>query len=217
MENYEELIYNFLLHEFEGNKFAVCGIMGNLKAESNLNPINLQNSYEKSLGMTDEQYTKAVMKGEYSKDQFVYDHAGYGLCQWTFWSRKQGLYEHCYKSTSYDYIFKVDIGNPILQLDYMMIELKQNKSLYDKLLKCEDVADSAEWFCLEFEKPAGGEKSVPKRIEYALDYWNRLANKDTEDELKEENEFLKSSLKDICNKLDKIYIMLKERYDGRTE
>lgn len=217
MDNYEDLVYNFLLSEFEGNKFAVCGIMGNLKAESNLNPVNLQNSYEKIFGMTDVEYTEAVSKGDYTRDQFINDHAGYGFCQWTYWSRKQGLYDYCFANSHSGYIYNVKIGDPILQLEYMMIELKQNKSLYNKLLTCEDIADAAEWFCLEFEKPAGGEKSVPKRIDYALDYWNRLANNDTTIELKAENEFLKESLKNICDKLDQIYIVVKERYDGRTK
>jgi hypothetical protein len=34
--------------------------MGNLYAESGLKPINLQNTYEKSLGYTDAEYTAAV-------------------------------------------------------------------------------------------------------------------------------------------------------------
>ena len=56
--------------------------MDNLYAESGLNPMNLQNSYEKKLGMTDSQYTQAVDNGSYSN--FVKDYAGYGLAQWTY-------------------------------------------------------------------------------------------------------------------------------------
>lgn len=50
-------IWNF----FKGkglNDFAVAGIMGNLYAESRLLPNNLQNTYSKKLGMSDEEYTK---------------------------------------------------------------------------------------------------------------------------------------------------------------
>lgn len=36
---------------------GVAGLMGNLYAESGLNPINLQNTYEKRLGLTDAEYT----------------------------------------------------------------------------------------------------------------------------------------------------------------
>ena len=67
--------------------------MGNLYAESGLNPQNLQNSYEKKLGYTDATYTAAVDSGAYSN--FVRDSAGYGLAQWTYWSRKQALFDFC--------------------------------------------------------------------------------------------------------------------------
>lgn len=51
--------------------------MGNLFAESGLNPKNLQNSYEKKLGYNDVTYTQAVDDGTYNN--FVKDSAGYGL------------------------------------------------------------------------------------------------------------------------------------------
>ena len=81
---------------FKGKGFSDCGIaglMGNLYAESELNSINLQNTYEKKLKMTDTEYTSAVDDGRYKN--FVKDGAGYGLAQWTFWSRKQNLLQFC--------------------------------------------------------------------------------------------------------------------------
>ena len=65
---------------------GAAGLMGNLKAESGLNPKNLQNSFEKKLGMSDADYTAAVDCGAYGS--FVTDGAGYGLAQWTYSSRK---------------------------------------------------------------------------------------------------------------------------------
>ena len=53
-----EKIWNFL----KSNGLSDCGtagLMGNLFAESGLNPQNLQNSYEKKLGHTDASYTAA--------------------------------------------------------------------------------------------------------------------------------------------------------------
>lgn len=72
----EEKIWNFLLDNIK-NEYAVAGVMGNLYAESALNPKNLQNSFEKNLKMTDETYTAAVDKGIY--ENFITDKAGYGL------------------------------------------------------------------------------------------------------------------------------------------
>ena len=78
--NNEEKIWNYL--KGAGlNDCGAAGLMGNLYAESGLRPDNLQNTYEKKLGMTDTSYTAAVDGGTYTG--FVRDCAGYGLAQWT--------------------------------------------------------------------------------------------------------------------------------------
>lgn len=81
----EQTIWAWGMEKF-GNPYGVAGLMGNLYAESGLNPQNLQNTYEKKFGMTDNEYTQKVDKGTYNN--FVKDSAGYGLAQWTYWSRK---------------------------------------------------------------------------------------------------------------------------------
>ena len=57
MDN-KEYIWRWLWERI-GNDYGVAGLMGNIQAESGLRADNLQNSYEKSLGMTDEEYVKA--------------------------------------------------------------------------------------------------------------------------------------------------------------
>lgn len=88
MSTNEERIWNYLIGEGL-SKAGAAGLMGNLFAESGLSPKNLQNTYEKKLGFTDDSYTAAVDSGSYQN--FVRDSAGYGLAQWTFWSRKQNM------------------------------------------------------------------------------------------------------------------------------
>ncbi|SFU88682.1 phage tail tip lysozyme [Butyrivibrio sp. INlla21] len=83
-------------------------------AESGLRANNLQNSFEKKLGMDDEAYTLAVDMGAYGN--FIRDGAGYGLAQWTFWSRKQGIFEFA-KSRG------KSIGDLQMQLDFLWKEL----------------------------------------------------------------------------------------------
>ena len=90
--NDEEKIWNFLYSKLK-NPYGVAGIMGNMYAESGLKPTNLQQSYEKKLGFTDKSYTEAVDNGTYKN--FIYDKAGYGLVQWTYWSLKRELYNYC--------------------------------------------------------------------------------------------------------------------------
>ena len=78
-ETTPEKIWNFL--KSKGlSSCGAAGLMGNLYAESGLNPQNLQNSYEKKMGHTDASYTAAVDNG--SHGNFARDGAGYGLAQW---------------------------------------------------------------------------------------------------------------------------------------
>ena len=95
---------------------GVAGLMGNIYAESGLNPKSLQNSYEKRLGYTDATYTAAVDNGTYNN--FVRDSAGYGLCQWTYWTRKQALYAFCKAAGA-------SIGDLDAQLRFLMKELRE--------------------------------------------------------------------------------------------
>ena len=98
------------------NEFGIAGLMGNLYAESALNPKNLQNTYEKKLGYSDTDYTQAVDNGIYNN--FVKDSAGYGLAQWTYWSRKQAL-------LSYAKSVGKSIGDLEMQLGFLYKELSE--------------------------------------------------------------------------------------------
>ena len=117
----EQKIWSFLMQEIS-NPYGVAGLMGNIKAESNFNPCNLQNSYESKLHYTDTTYTMAVDKGDYPRKNFIYDSAGYGLCQWTYWSRKQNLYDTLKKSGA-------SIGDLFSQLSFMLDELRAYRLL----------------------------------------------------------------------------------------
>ena len=87
---------------------GAAGLMGNLHAESGLNPQNLQNTYEAKLGFTDATYTAAVDNGTYAN--FAKDCAGYGLAQWTYSTRKAGLLAFAQAQGA------IAIGNPPLLL-----------------------------------------------------------------------------------------------------
>ena len=111
-------IWNFLLSKI-GNPYGVAGLMGNLFAESGLSPINLQNTHEKKFEMSDQEYTNAVDSGIYKN--FVNDSAGYGLAQWTYYSRKQDLFDYTREK-------RVSIGNLNAQLEFLIKELLSNFS-----------------------------------------------------------------------------------------
>ena len=148
---------------------GVAGLMGNLFAESGLNPKNLQNSYEKKLGYTDATYTTAVDNGTYTN--FVRDSAGYGLCQWTYWTRKQALYAFC-KAIG------ASIGDLDAQLRFLMKELRESfKGVLGVLMTATSVREASDAVLLQFERPAKmNDPAVQqKRAEYGQTYYNQFA------------------------------------------
>ena len=165
----EEKIWNYL--KSKGfNDYAISGIMANLKAESDLNPHNLQNTYEKKLGFTDDGYVKSVDNKEYTKEQFIKDCAGFGLAQWTYWSRKKALYEYA-KSKN------VSVGNLEMQLDFMMKELNESyKSVLNTLKSATSVKQASDVFMVKYESPADQSESAKnKRASYGQKYYNKYA------------------------------------------
>ena len=60
------------------SKAGVAGIIGNMDCESGLRPNNLQDTYNRSLRLSDEEYVKRVDNGTYNN--FIKDQAGFGIC-----------------------------------------------------------------------------------------------------------------------------------------
>ena len=151
-------------------KAGVAGLMGNLDAESALNPKNLQNSYEKSLGYTDESYTKAVDNGTYAN--FVKDCAGYGLAQWTYWARKQEL-------LSYAKACKKSIGDLDMQLNFLLEELQESYSSVLKTLKTTtSVKTASDCVMCQYERPADtSEKAKARRALLGQKYYDMFATR----------------------------------------
>ena len=163
----EEKIWNFL--KSKGlNSFAIAGLMGNLYAESRLNPKNLQNSYEKKLGYTDETYTAAVDCGKYTN--FAKDAAGYGLAQWTYHTRKAAL-------LAYARSMGKSVGDLETQLGFLMKELTGNYAgVLSELKKASSVLAASNTVLMKFERPADQSESVQKkRAGYGQTYFDKFA------------------------------------------
>ena len=162
----DEKIWNYL--KSNGfNEFGTAGLMGNLYAESGLKPTNLQNSSEKKLRLTDDTYTAAVDNGDYQN--FVKDGTGYGLAQWTYWSRKQNL-------LTFVRVKKTSIGDMETQLAFLVKELKQSYcSVYKILRTAGSVAEASNAVLLQFERPADQSTAVQKkRASYGQNYYEKF-------------------------------------------
>ena len=146
------------------NPYALCGLMGNIYAESGLIPNNLQNSFEKSLGMNDDEYTDSVDDGSY--DNFVHDEAGYGLAQWTYWSRKERLWT--FAKSSY-----TSIGDMGMQLAYLWKELQESIDIAT-LNASQSVREASDYILHEFERPADQSEEVEiRRAGYGMEFYNK--------------------------------------------
>ena len=162
-----EKIWNFFLDE-GFSIYGIAALMGNLSAESGLDPKNLQNSCEKRLNYTDAEYTAAVDNGTYKN--FTYDGAGYGLPQFTFPSRKEAFYKYA-----------KDVGKSIgdleTQLLFMVKEMKKDfKSVYSALKTASDVKTTSDLVLKKYEAPKDQSDAVKrKRAEYGQEYFNRFS------------------------------------------
>ena len=165
--DHEKVIWDYLLSKI-GNAYGVAGLMGSLYAESGCRPNNLQNSYEKKLNITDAEYTMLVDGGHYP--DFVTDKAGYGLAQWTFWSRKQALLDFAREQ-------RKSIGDLHMQLDFLWKELKESYPAVLTVLKGADsVRQASDAVLLWYERPADQSEAVQvKRAGYGEGYYKKYA------------------------------------------
>lgn len=137
-----QTIYNQLI-KAGISKAGACGLMGNMQLESALRANNAQDGMSK---MTDAEYTAAVDNGTYTN--FARDAVGYGLCQWTYWTRKAAL-------LSYAQNKGVSVGDEAMQVSFAVQELKSDyTALWGFLCKTDSVYDAASRVCTEYERPA---------------------------------------------------------------
>ena len=173
----EEQIWNFSMARV-GNAYGVAALMGNLDAESGLNPKNLENLCERRLKeagkpyCTDESYTAAVDSGKISREEFLHPlpgkQYGYGLPQWTSEGRKAGLYDYV-KSKG------VSIGDLEAQLEYLFKELSTSyKTVLNALKTASSVREASDVVLKKFECPADQSEAVKvKRAGYGQKYFEK--------------------------------------------
>ena len=159
----ENKVWNYLRGQGL-TKAGAAGLMGNLKAESGIRSVVYQDSYKGRMGWTDQQYVDKVNSGAYSEHSFVHDAIGFGLAQWTYYTRKQALYNMC----------KGKIGSMDCQLKYLIAELKTYFSGVNKLLRSSNnVRECALQVLFKFEAPADQGTSVQNyRAGLAQTYYN---------------------------------------------
>lgn len=163
-----ESIYKSLRAEGMSHAGA-CGMMGNMKAESSMQANIAQRGMT---GLSDAEYTALFDR---SPESCIHDGVGYGLCQWTFWTRKQALRQFAGN-------WGVTVGAEDMQVSFAVRELKTDfPALWDHLCRTENTAEAAERICREFERPAVNNITV--RAGYAAEFDRQFAGTNAADRL----------------------------------
>lgn len=162
--------YQSIYDQFRASGLTQAGslaMLGNFDCESNCISYRLQGDFKAPNYTTSRQYTADVDNGVISKKQFMSDQKGYGLAQWTFWSRKAALYDFC-KQRGYS------IGDESGQVKFTVSELMSDfPGLLTELKESNDLYQCTKDVCYKFENPAvknvDARFAAAKRIENEID------------------------------------------------
>ena len=158
IEQNKKIIWNYLRNEMGLSKVQAAAVMGNIQHESGFSPTNAQDSYGYA-GVDNKDYID-----KYSSK----DGVGWGLVQWTFSTRKQGLLDYANKNGK-------SVGNLYIQLEYLNYELNKDfKSSFNKFKELSEIDIATEYFCNEIEKP--GTPNIKERKKYARKILDEFSN-----------------------------------------
>lgn len=150
---YAKLIAAGLTHE------GTCGLMGNMQAESGMKSNIAQRGMTE---LSDREYTASAAEWPV---KFIHDGVGYGLCQWTYWSRKQALFNFAQERGA-------SVGDEEMQVEFCISELKNDyPGLWALLCSVTDIYTAASEVCTVYERPAVNNITV--RAGYANQFANR--------------------------------------------
>ena len=158
---------------------ACAAIMGNMEAESNCVAFRLQGDFSTDYQKSRE-YTAMVDRGDISREQFVYNGpggGGYGLCQWTYWSRKAGLYDLAKEQG-------VSVGDEFIQVEWLVRELWQDefRSVFNTLQNSESIRECSDAMIKKFLRPADQSDAVcVQRAKFARAIFAEFAGGEAED------------------------------------
>lgn len=160
-------IWDYLMSYFN-NEYGVAGLMGNLYAESGLLPFRLQGDYDSAHNYpVSHEYSADVNDGTISESTFVNDSKGYGLAQWTYYTRKQELYNFT-KGQGYG------VDNLDRQLEFLVLEIVRDyPNVKEVLLHATSVRQASDKVLHDYENPAVQTEAVEvERANYGIDIYN---------------------------------------------
>ena len=132
---------------------GAAAVLGNMQAESALRSDNAQDGMSP---YSDKDYTARADAGE---PDFASDAVGYGLCQWTYPTRKAALLRFARSRGK-------SLGDEAMQTEFCMRELREDyPGLWQYLCGDCNLSGAVALFCREFERPAVDNSA--ERLRYA--------------------------------------------------
>ena len=161
-----------------GNEKGVAGLMGNLRAESGLYPDRVQGDIPYS--SFSQEYTAKVDNGTISEYDFVHNGpngGGYGLAQWTYYTRKQNLYNR-YKNGGYSSIGSIDLA-----CDFLLWELQSSfPEVLSTLKGCSSIRVASDKVLHDFENPRVQDEAVENlREQLSTEVYNAFSGSEPVD------------------------------------
>ena len=158
----EKVIWDFIYSKC-GNAYGTAALMGNLMAESSLNPRNVT-------GSKDPDY---VEKADAGTINFANDGKAFGLVQWCYHTRKEGL-------IAFAKAQKASVGDLNVQLNYMWQELQTSyKTAYNAITGASNIREASDVIMLKYEKPANTSETMKqRRANYGLQFYNQFVGSD---------------------------------------
>ena len=160
-------IWNYLKTHTSLPDEAIAGIMGNMEAESNCEACRVQGDFTSDRRVSKE-YAKNVNNN--LLPNWYSDQKGFGLCQWTYYSRKQNLRSTCQS-------YGVGIEDESAQLAFMLAEMQMEySSMWHQLLTATDIRTAAYLMCHFYERPAV--ENVDARADYGQSIYKQFHGQD---------------------------------------
>lgn len=149
---------------------AACSLLANIQGESAFKCNNAEDRINRVV--SDEEYIRRADAGliTYNGKNFIYDEVGFGYIQWTFWSRKKGLYEYCKgRGTS--------VADHESQKEFVFIEMKRDFPAIWNLCQTshnlEEIMHQLVWI---WENPADKQGAMDARLPYARSWYAKFTN-----------------------------------------
>lgn len=163
----EQQIWDLLIAEIK-NPMGVAAVMGNLRAESSMNPLCMTGTNAKQW-ITKQAYVDAVDNGSYDRYSFSHDNIAFGLVQWRYWSRKEALYDFAQHSG-------YSIGALNIQVEYLLHELPKYKTVWNGVCNATNIDDACDLVMLKYEQPGTTtDTAKQKRRNFAHEYYDKYA------------------------------------------